>query len=97
MYASYNKFHHKVHIDANIVATMDTLTSLLAGCCVFATLGYLKVEYGAEKISDVMKPGPLLAFITYPEVLSKFGPLSTFMSIVFFLMLYTLGIGELFH
>lgn len=94
MYSSYNKFQHKVHIDANIVTTLDTFTSLLAGCCVFATLGYLKVELGAEKITDVMGPGPLLAFVTYPEALSKFGSLSTYLSIVFFLMLYTLGIGE---
>lgn len=97
MYSSYNKFNHKVHIDANIVTTLDTFTSLLAGCCVFATLGYLKYETGAATVSDVMKPGPLLAFITYPEALSKFGSLSTYLAIVFFLMLYTLGIGKIIN
>lgn len=94
MYSSHNKFDHKIHIDANIVTSLDTFTSLLAGCCVFATLGYLKNLSGAESISDVMKPGAYLTFVIYPEVLSTFGNFSTYLSVGFFLMLYTLGIGE---
>lgn len=61
MYSSYNKFHHRVHIDSNIVTTLDTFTSILAGCCVFGVLGHLKNELKAESIKDVMNPGPGLA------------------------------------
>lgn len=93
-YSSYNKFHHKVHIDANIVATIDTFTSLLSGCCVFSVLGYLKHELGVKDIKDVIKDGPGLAFITYPEAISKFGDVAPYFAVAFFLMFFILGIGE---
>ena len=94
MYSSYNKFRHNVYRDSNIVTTLDTFTSLLAGCCVFAVLGHLKHELGVEDIKDVIKPGPGLAFISYPEAIAKFKSFSKLFSILFFLMLYVLGIGS---
>jgi solute carrier family 6 (neurotransmitter transporter, glycine) member 5/9 len=94
MYSSYNKFRHNIYRDANIVTTLDTFTSLLAGCCVFAVLGHLKHELGVEDIRDVMKGGPGVAFISYPETIAKFKNFSQFFSILFFFMLYVLGIGS---
>lgn len=94
MYSSYNKFRHNIYRDANIVTTLDTFTSLLAGCCVFAILGHLKHELGVDDIKDVMKPGPGVAFISYPETIAKFKSFSQVFSILFFLMLYVLGIGS---
>lgn len=94
MYSSYNKFRHNIYRDANIVTTLDTFTSLLAGCCVFAVLGHLAHELGVEDISKVIKPGPGLAFISYPETIAKFKDFSRLFSILFFLMLYVLGIGS---
>jgi len=94
MYSSYSKFGHNVYRDANIVTTMDTFTSLLAGCCVFATLGHLKHELGVESIEDVLKPGAGLAFISYPEAIAKFKSFSQLFSALFFLMLYVLGVGS---
>lgn len=66
MYSSYNKFGHNVYRDANIVTTLDTFTSLLAGCCIFGILGHLAHELGVEDVSSVIKPGAGLAFISYP-------------------------------
>jgi solute carrier family 6 (neurotransmitter transporter, glycine) member 5/9 len=57
IYASYNKFDQKSHIDAQIVTTIDTFTSILAGSCVFAILGHLKHELGVDDIKDVIKSG----------------------------------------
>lgn len=94
MYSSYNKFRHNVYRDSNIVTTMDTFTSILAGCCVFATLGHLKHELGVDHIDEVMNPGPGVAFISYPETIAKFKSLSRVYSVAFFLMLYVLGIGS---
>ena len=94
MYSSYNKFRHKIYRDANIVTTLDTFTSLLAGCCVFAILGHLAHELGVEDISEVIKPGPALAFVSYPEAIAKFKSFSKLFSILFFFMLYVLGIGS---
>lgn len=45
MYSSYNKFEHNVYRDSNIVTTLDTLTSLLAGCCIFGILGSLIEQF----------------------------------------------------
>ena len=94
MYSSYNKFRHNIYRDSNIVTTLDTFTSLLAGVCVFAVLGHLKHELGVDDIRQVIKPGPALAFVSYPETIAKFKNFSTFFSVLFFLMLYVLGIGS---
>jgi solute carrier family 6 amino acid transporter-like protein 5/7/9/14 len=64
MYSSYNKFTHNVYRDSNIVTTLDTFTSLLAGCCIFGILGHLAHELGVEDISSVVKSGSGLAFIS---------------------------------
>jgi solute carrier family 6 amino acid transporter-like protein 5/7/9/14 len=94
MYSSYNKFTHNVHRDANIVTSIDTFTSLLAGCTIFGILGHLAHEIGTDDISTVVKGGTGLAFISYPEAIAKFQTLPQVFSVLFFLMLYTLGIGS---
>lgn len=57
MYSSYNKFTHNVHRDATIVTTIDTFTSLLAGCTIFGILGHLAHVIGTDDISSVVKQG----------------------------------------
>jgi solute carrier family 6 (neurotransmitter transporter, glycine) member 5/9 len=94
MYSSYNRFGHNVNRDATIVTTLDTFTSLLAGCTIFGIIGHLAHELGIEDISQVIKPGPGLAFISYPASISKFKAVPQLFSALFFLMLYTLGVGS---
>lgn len=94
MYSSYNKFDHKINRDSTIVTTIDTLTSLLAGCITFGIIGHLASELNVE-ISQVLRGGPGLVFITYAETISKFAVLPQFFSIMFFLMLFILGLGSL--
>lgn len=72
MYSSYNKFNHNVYRDANIVTTLDTFTSLLAGCCIFGILGNLAHELEIDDVSKVVKSGAGLAFISYPDAIAKF-------------------------
>jgi hypothetical protein len=55
-----------------IVTTLDTFTSLLAGCTVFAILGNLAYELGEEDIGNVVQGGPGLAFVSYPDAIAKF-------------------------
>ncbi|CAB3381847.1 Hypothetical predicted protein [Cloeon dipterum] len=93
MYSSYNNFRHNVHRDAVIVTTMDTFTSLLAGFTIFAILGNLAHEKGVD-VSNVVSSGSGLAFISYPETIAKFEHVPQLFSVLFFLMLYTLGIGS---
>lgn len=77
-----------------VVTTLDTFTSLLAGFTIFAILGNLSHELGIEDISTVVRGGTGLAFISYPEAISKFTIAPQFFSIVFFVMLFVLGIGS---
>lgn len=72
MYSSFNKFGHNVYRDATIVTTLDTFTSLFAGFTIFGILGHLAHTSGIEDISHVVRKGPGLAFISYPEAISRF-------------------------
>ena len=79
--------------DAAIVSFMDTFTSLLAGVTIFAILGNLAHESGKD-ITKVVQGGTGLAFISYPEAIAKFDVVPQLFAVLFFLMLFTLGIGS---
>ncbi|KAH8270760.1 hypothetical protein KR018_000208 [Drosophila ironensis] len=94
MYSSYNRFSHNIYRDANIVTTLDTFTSLLSGVIIFGILGNLAYENNTTDISSVVNGGPGLAFISYPDAIAKFKVLPQLFSVLFFLMLFVLGIGS---
>uniref|UniRef100_A0A1B0G7U7 Sodium-dependent nutrient amino acid transporter 1 n=1 Tax=Glossina morsitans morsitans TaxID=37546 RepID=A0A1B0G7U7_GLOMM len=94
VYASYNKFDHNVYRDATIITGLDTFTSLLAGCTIFGIIGHLAHEIGTDDIGSVVKGGAGLAFISYPEAIAKFQSLPQIFSVLFFLMLFILGVGS---
>ncbi|XP_030371971.1 sodium-dependent nutrient amino acid transporter 1 [Scaptodrosophila lebanonensis] len=94
MYASYNRFGHNIYRDANIVTTLDTFTSLLSGIIIFGILGNLAYENNTTDIGSVVNGGPGLAFISYPDAIAKFKFLPQLFSVLFFLMLFVLGIGS---
>lgn len=91
---SYNKFHHNCYKDAVITCIVNTLTSLLAGCVTFSILGHIALEQNAE-VGDVVKSGPGLVFLTYPDVVLKL-PGAPFWAATFFVMLVILGIDSEF-
>lgn len=72
MYASFNKFEHNVYRDMTIVTTLDTFTSLFAGSTIFGLLGHLAHQIGTDDIGAVVNGGPGLAFISYPEAITRF-------------------------
>lgn len=88
---SYNKFHHNSYRDVFLFTVVNTFTSILSGLVVFSVLGYMShiQEVGIEEVAD---EGPGLAFIVYPQALSLM-PFSPLWSIMFFLMLFLLGLG----
>lgn len=77
-----------------IVTTLDTFTSLIAGCTIFGILGNLAHEMGTTDISKVVRGGTGLAFISYPEALSQFQVVPQLFAILFFVMMFVLGIGS---
>ncbi|XP_068243175.1 sodium-dependent nutrient amino acid transporter 1-like [Palaemon carinicauda] len=92
-YSSYNDFRHNVYRDAWILSLADTFTSLLAGFTIFCILGNLAFELGVD-VSEVVKGGSGLAFISYPEALTKFDTVPQLFAVLFFLMMFTLGVGS---
>lgn len=89
----FDMFDFELNRDAFIISLMDTFTSLLAGFTIFAILGSLAVSSGIE-VEDVVKSGPGLAFISYPDAIAKFDWVPQLFSVLFFLMLFTLGVGS---
>ncbi|KAF3425479.1 hypothetical protein E2986_01163, partial [Frieseomelitta varia] len=94
MYSSYNDFRHNIYRDVIVVTTLDTFTSLMAGFTIFGILGNLAHKLGIEDVSNVVRGGTGLAFVSYPDAIAKFTVLPQFFSVLFFLMLYVLGIGS---
>lgn len=93
-YSSYNNFGHGIERDVMIVTTLDTFTSLMAGCTIFGILGNLAHEMGTTDISKVVRGGTGLAFISYPEALSRFAVVPQLFSVLFFVMMFVLGTGS---
>lgn len=93
-YSSYNTFGHRINRDVMIVTTLDTFTSLIAGCTIFGILGNLAHEMGVSDISKVVRGGTGLAFISYPEALSRFDVVPQLFAVFFFIMMFVLGTGS---
>ncbi|KAL1237731.1 Sodium-dependent dopamine transporter [Trichinella spiralis] len=93
-FSSYNKFHNNVYFDALLTSSINCGTSFIAGFVVFSILGYMSCISG-ESIDTVAREGPGLVFVVYPQALATM-PGSTFWSILFFLMLITLGLDSSF-
>lgn len=76
-----------------IVTTLDTFTSLLAGITIFGILGNLAHNLKIDDISSVVKSGAGLAFISYPDAIAKFEVVPQVFAVLFFFMMFVLGVG----
>ncbi|CAB1457819.1 unnamed protein product [Pleuronectes platessa] len=92
--ASYNSFNNNVVKDAFVVTLTNAGTSVLAGFAIFSILGHMAHIYKMP-VGQVVKEGFGLAFIAYPDALSKL-PISPLWSILFFFMLLTVGLDSQF-
>ncbi|KAJ4929816.1 hypothetical protein JOQ06_018837 [Pogonophryne albipinna] len=92
--ASYNKFDNNVIRDTLIITGGNCCTSFFAGFAIFSILGHMAWKKGVP-VGEVADTGPGLAFVAYPEALALL-PGSVFWSIIFFLMLFMMGIDTLF-
>ncbi|XP_077596716.1 sodium-dependent proline transporter [Stigmatopora nigra] len=92
--ASYNKFDNNVIRDTIIITSGNCLSSFFAGFAIFSVLGHMAWRRGVA-VADVAVSGPGLAFVAYPEALALL-PGSAIWSVLFFVMLFMLGIDTLF-
>ena len=66
---------------------------LILGFTIFSVLGNLANELNVP-IEEVIKSGQGLAFISYPTAIAKFDYVPQLFAVLFFLMLFTLGLGS---
>ncbi|KAJ8980755.1 hypothetical protein NQ317_013760 [Molorchus minor] len=89
--ASYNSFTNNCVKDVLIVSGANAFTSVYAGFAIFGMLGFLANKMGVP-VEDVASDGPGLAFVAYPEAILSL-PAPTVWSLLFFFMLFILGLG----
>ncbi|KAL5022066.1 hypothetical protein ScPMuIL_001221 [Solemya velum] len=92
--SSYNKFNNNCLRDAVILTFVSEGTSIYGGLTVFSVLGFMSYETNVP-ISEVVKSGPGLGFVVYPEAISRL-PLPNLWAVLFFLMLLTVGLDSQF-
>ncbi|CAH8672681.1 unnamed protein product [Schistosoma margrebowiei] len=93
-FGSYNKVQHNSFRDCCLFALANTFTSLLSGCVIFCTLGYMSYISNIP-LDQIAESGPGLGFIVYPKAIGTM-PGSPFWSICFFIMIILLGIDSMF-
>jgi len=92
--ASYNKFKNNVIRDTFVVCIGNCLTSFFAGFCIFSVLGFMAKELEVD-VPSVAVSGTGLAFVAYPDLVTRFAG-APFWSVLFFAMLFTLGLDSQF-
>ncbi|XP_052831093.1 sodium- and chloride-dependent glycine transporter 2 [Octopus bimaculoides] len=92
--SSYNKFNNNCLRDSILVPLVDCFTSFFSGFVIFTVLGFMSKVKGVD-VDTVVKGGPGLAFIAYPEAITKM-PSPTVWAILFFLMMITIGFSSQF-
>ncbi|MEW6517280.1 MAG: sodium-dependent transporter [candidate division FCPU426 bacterium] len=92
-YASYLPRRADLVQNAWITSLSTWLYSLVAGVAVFSVLGYLSVSKGLP-IEYVVKSGPTLAFVVFPEAISNLPWLREAFGVCFFFALMLAGLAS---
>jgi NSS family neurotransmitter:Na+ symporter len=95
-YASYLPRKSNLVQNAIITSVADSAYSFTAGLAVFSVLGYLahtqNLPATNEAFRQVVKEGPILAFVTYPQAISELPAFNRLFGVFFFICLALAGI-----
>lgn len=98
--SSYTRPNQNVFRTCVTVALANSSFSLIGGFAIFSMLGNIvhriNAAGGATTVEDQARSGPGLAFITIADGMQNFGAGSNVMSVLFFVMLFTLGLDSTF-
>ncbi|XP_071091426.1 sodium- and chloride-dependent glycine transporter 1-like [Haliotis cracherodii] len=92
--SSYNNFNNRPLKDVVLVTVIGEASSVFCGLVVFSTLGFM-AHQAQIPISEVVSSGSGLGFIIYPEAIAQL-PVSQLWAVLFFLMLFMMGIDSMF-
>ncbi len=92
-YASYLPAKTDLVKNAVITSVTNCLYSFIAGFAVFSVLGYMAQQKGVA-VSEVVKSGPSLAFVAYPEAISRLPFFNNLFGLIFFFTLVIAGISS---
>ncbi|KAH7698008.1 sodium-dependent serotonin transporter, partial [Aphelenchoides avenae] len=93
--SSYNDFNNNCYRDALVTSFINCFTSFFSGFVIFSTLGYMS-ELTNKPVSEVVGDSESsLIFVVYPQAIATMD-YSSVWSLIFFLMLITLGIDSTF-
>lgn len=98
MYGSFNKLHNPIDRDVLIISFLDFFASVLASVCVFSVIGYLANKQGVD-VKDFTPEGGThqnLLFVLFPQAIVEMDEDPRLFSIVFFLLLFCLGLDTHF-
>uniref|UniRef100_A0A183C9Y5 Transporter n=1 Tax=Globodera pallida TaxID=36090 RepID=A0A183C9Y5_GLOPA len=93
--SSFNSFHNDCFKDAFIITAADAISSIFGGTAVFSTLGFMAKQLNVS-IDAVVQSGTGLAFIAYPEAMSRMPGWPWLWQLLFFLMIFILGVASHF-
>uniref|UniRef100_A0A8C2GZK0 Transporter n=1 Tax=Cyprinus carpio TaxID=7962 RepID=A0A8C2GZK0_CYPCA len=104
-FSSYNSVHNNCEQDAVIISIINAFTSIYAATVIYSIIGFRATErfddclkLGVKKENLLLLPdlqGTGLAFIVFTEAITKM-PLSPLWSVLFFVMLFCLGLSSMF-
>lgn len=92
-YASYLPRDSDISTNATIAGITNCGFSFITGFAVFSTLGYMAHTTG-KPFEEVVRSGIGLAFVAYPEAISKMPIMQNIIAISFFLLLILAGLSS---
>jgi len=92
-YASYLPDDADIVKNAYITSFANCGFSLFSGFAVFSVLGYMAKAKGVP-IEEVIKSGPTLAFVVYPEAINNLPMLNSLFGFIFFFALVIAGFSS---
>ncbi|KAG0721117.1 Sodium- and chloride-dependent GABA transporter 2 [Chionoecetes opilio] len=91
--SSFSRFKNNCLRDALLVPLINSMASIFAGFVVFSVLGFLSIEMGTT-ISEVTTAGKTRLGLRHVPSSLRMLPMPTLWSVLFFLMLFFLGIDS---